>query len=111
MHAATIADALIADSYDVMVVTARPELRAMSDQDLLVHAAAMERVIVTENVGDFMLLVVQWTAEARAHPGLILTNPKRFNRATLAYPGNVITALSEFLMEAPARGDSWTWWL
>jgi hypothetical protein len=39
-----------------------------------------------------------------------LTNPKRFNRATVAYPGNVIAALRAFLTDPPITGESWIWW-
>jgi hypothetical protein len=42
---------------------------------------------------------------------LIFTNPRRFNRATLAYPGKLIAALREFLTDPPITGVSWIWWL
>lgn len=111
MHAPSVADVLTEESFDVVAVAAKPDLRGMSDEDLLVHAAAVERAIVSENVTDFMSLILQWTGESRAHPGLILTNPKRYNRAALAYPGNLIAALRDFLIEPPTKGESWIWWL
>ncbi|MEE9414612.1 MAG: DUF5615 family PIN-like protein [Acidimicrobiales bacterium] len=111
MHAQSIAMVLSAESFDVVAVTSDPELRGMSDEDLLVHSAANGQAIVTENVGDFTKLVAQRASEGRSHCGLILTNPKRFNRATLAYPGNVVAALREFLDEPPVVGESWVWWL
>lgn len=111
MHAPSIADVLTEESFDVVAVAAKPDLRGMSDEDLVIHAAAVGRAIVTENVADFMSLITQWTGEGRAHPGLILTNPKRYNRAALAYPGNLITALRHFLNEPPPTGESWIWWL
>jgi hypothetical protein len=46
-----------------------------------------------------------------AHAGVIFTNPTRFNRASLAYPGNVIAALSKFVACPPITGESWVWWL
>ncbi len=48
--------------------------------------------------------------EGRVHAGLIFMNPKRFNRATLAYPGNLVVALRE-LLRNPPDGASGTWWL
>lgn len=111
MHAPSIVGALTEHSWDVVAVAAEAELRGMSDEDLLAHAAAGERALVTENVADFVLLATRWTGEGRAHSGLIFTNPKRFNRATLAYPGNLITALRRFLDGPPVEGESWIWWL
>jgi hypothetical protein len=111
MHAPSIADALAEYSWDVVAVAAEAELRGMSDEDLLAHAAAAERVLVTENVADFVLLATRWTGEGRTHSGLLFTHPKRFNRATLAYPGNLIAALRRFLNDPPVGGESWIWWL
>jgi hypothetical protein len=111
MHAPSIADALTEDSWDVVAVAAEAELRGMSDQNLLARSAATGRALVTENVVDFVPLTWQWTGEGRAHAGLIFTNPKRFNRATLAYPGALSTALRPFLDDPPIEGESWIWWL
>jgi hypothetical protein len=111
MHAPSIVDALAEHSWDIVAVAAEAELRGLSDEDLLAHAAAEDRVLVTENVADFVLLATRWTGEGRAHSGLMFTNPKRFNRATLAYPGNLITALRRFLDDPPVGGESWIWWL
>ena len=69
------------------------------------------RALVTENVADFMPLATQWAGQRKPHSGLIFTNPKRFNRATLAYPGNLIASLCEFLTDPPIIGESWIWWL
>lgn len=56
------------------------------------------------------MLAARCAADGRAHPGLIFTNPKRFHRASLAYPGNLVAALDRFLDEPPIGGESWTWW-
>jgi len=111
MHAPRIAGVLTEDSFDVVAVAATQDLRGMADEDLLVYAGAAERAVVTENVADFMSLATQWAGDGRTHAGLILTSPKRFNRAALAYPGNLIVALSDFLNEPPTDGESWIWWL
>ncbi|MEA2000437.1 MAG: DUF5615 family PIN-like protein [Actinomycetota bacterium] len=86
------------------------DLRGMSDGDLLAYATASGRAVVTENIVDFAPLTTQWATENRPHAGLIYTNPKRFNRATLTYPGNLINALLPFLDNPPIDGESWTWW-
>jgi hypothetical protein len=62
-------------------------------------------------VADFAPLARQWAAEGKAHAGLIFTNPRRFNRANLSYPGNLIATLREFLQNPPVTGESWIWWL
>lgn len=62
--------------------------------------------MVTENVVDFSPLAQQWAGEGKIHAGLIFTNPKRFNRASLAYPGNVIGALARFIEKVPVDGSS-----
>ena len=111
MHAPSIAGSLNDQSFDVIAVAADPGLRGRSDEDLLTHAAAPGRALVTENVADYMPLATQWAGAGEAHAGLIFTNPRRFNRATLAYPGNLIAALREFLADPPITGVSWIWWL
>lgn len=111
MHAPIIADRLNDESFDVFAVAAQPELRGMPDGDLLTHATTQGRVLITENVTDFMPLATQWAGEGKPHPGLIFTNPRRSNRATIAYPGNLIAALRQFLTDHPVTGGSWIWWL
>ena len=111
MHSPSIANALSKASWDVKAVASMTELRGMSDRDLLTYATASGRAVVSENIVDFALLAAQSAAENRPHAGLLYTNPKRFNRATLAYPGNLINALRTFLEDPPIDGESWTWWL
>lgn len=111
MHSPSIAEALTKASWDIKAVASKADLRGMPDGDLLAYATASGRAVVTENIVDFALLTAQWTAENRPHAGLLYTNPKRFNRATLAYPGNLINALLAFLDNPPIVGKSWTWWL
>ena len=111
MHAPGIADRLTEESCDVVAVGAESALRGMTDEDLLTYATNDERALVTENVADFMPIAAQRAGANKAHTGLIFTNPKRFNRATLAYSGNVIAALREFLTSPPITGKSWIWWL
>lgn len=110
MHAPAVAAALTEAGFDV-VAAADPSLRGSSDADLLDHATATGRALVTENVGDFSVLAANRAVDGEPHAGLIFTNPSRFNRATLAYPGYLIAALRTFLNNRPVSGDSWTCWL
>ena len=111
MHAPVVADALRRDSWDVVAVASTAQLRGIPDSDLLMHAAATGRTLVTENIGDFAPLADQWAIEKKAHAGLVFTNPKRFNLATLTYPRNLIAALRTFINDPPINGESWIWWL
>ena len=111
MHAPAVADALTEVGFDVVATAADPSLRGSSDADLLDHAAATGRALVTENVGDFSVLAAARAVDGEPHAGLIFTNPARFNRAALAYPGNLIVALRAFLDDPTISGDSWIRWL
>ena len=111
MHAPAVAEALVASGHDVVAVAAEPELRGCSDRGLLEHADAADQAIVTENIGDFSSLAAGWASEARDHCGLVFTSPRRFNRASRAYPSNLIAALGAFLESPPVEGRSWQWWL
>ena len=83
----------------------------VADADLLVWAAAHQRAIVTENIRDFVPLAQRWAAAGQDHAGLVFTNPRRFHRATLAYPGTLIDALATWLPTAPDSAPSMVWWL
>ncbi len=112
---ATAADPSLRGSSDAdlldLATAADPSLRGSSDADLLDLATAADRALVTENVGDFSVLASARAVAGEPHAGLILTNPARFNRAALAYPGNLIAALRSFLDNPPVSGDSWIRWL
>ena len=111
MHSHVIGATLNESGHDVVAVVLEPALRGLADGDLLVFASSQRRALVTENVGDYMHLHKWWTAENRAHSGLVFTHPKSFQRAFLAYPGNLITALERLLADPEPDGDSWIVWL
>lgn len=111
MHAPVIAESLVDESFDVVAVAGEHGFRGVSDEDLLIHATGLQRALVTENVVDFMSLAMRWTGMNTAHAGLVFTSPKRFNRATVAYPGNLTRGLRLFLADPPVSGGSWIWWL
>ena len=111
MHAPAVAAALAGAGFDVVAVAAEPSLRGSPDDDLLDHATAAGRALVTENVADYAVLATSRAVAGEPHAGLIFTNPTRFNRAALAYPGDLIAALRTFLHNPPVSGESWIWWL
>ena len=111
MHAPAIAAVLAEVGFDVVAVAAEPSLRGSPDADLLDLATAAGQALVTENVADDSVLAASRAVDGEPHAGLIFTNPSRFNRAALAYPGDLIAALRTFLDAPPVSGDSWIWWL
>ena len=111
MHAPAVATALNDEGWDVVAVATMAGLRGTPDEELLIWAAGEERLLVTENIADFASLAARYAADRRAHAGLIFTNPRRFNRATLAYPGNLVSGLRALLQDPPAIGASAIWWL
>jgi hypothetical protein len=111
MHAPRIADVLRGEGWDVVAVAAELEMRGVADEELLARASADLRVLVTENIGDFAEIAARWAQEQRPHGGLVFTNPRRFNRAMVAYPGNVTVGLRVLLENPPPLGVSGIWWL
>jgi hypothetical protein len=88
-----IGAALEAHGHDVAVVTQRPDLMALHDDEpILAAAAAEDRVIVTANIGDFAALDAQWTAEGRAHAGIVLVSSSQFPQ-DLSFIGRVANAV------------------
>ncbi len=82
--------------HDVQAVCGDPHLEALPDDELLASATRSGRVLVTENVVDFMPLHAQLLAAGNHHAGLLFTNPRRFLRANSAL-GRLVNALDEYL--------------
>ena len=111
MHAPTVARDLTARGWDVASVAAELDLRGLPDADIMTYASRNDRAIVTENVADFSLLANTWATRGESHAGIVFTNPSRLNRASLAYPGNLLKALEVLLSESTDHGSSWIRWL
>ena len=78
MFSETIASELRAAGHDVLAVVADPALVSLPDHQILAHAVATGRAVVTANIKDFMPLDVRYRAAGQAHPGLILVSTKTF---------------------------------
>ena len=111
MHAPSVAERLNANGWDVIAVAAEPGLRGLPDADIMLYVSHNRRAIVTENIADFSILADRWATKGENHAGIVFTNPSRFDRASLAYPGNLIRALDALLSEATDHGSSWVRWL
>jgi predicted nuclease of predicted toxin-antitoxin system len=100
MLSSNIADELRAKGHDVLAVVADPALLALPDDQILAHAAATGRALVTANIKDFMPLDAQYRAAGQAHAGLILISAKTF-RQDRAFTAAITGALSAFLDQDP----------
>ena len=107
-YSSAVARELRNRGYDAVAVVARSDLRGLQDEDLLRWAQGEGRVLVTENVGDFMVLHRAFLARAEVHGGLLFTSSHAFPRRTSAI-GGLVTALAAFLDErgpdAALEGD------
>jgi Domain of unknown function (DUF5615) len=93
-----IAEQLRKQGCDVIAVVERPDLREMGDEDLLRWAYRHERVIVTENVQDFLPIHGRFLNQGDQHWGLVLTSPRKFPRTQVGF-GPLVVALSKLLAD------------
>lgn len=87
-----IATELGARGHDCVAVVADPALRESPDVELVAHAAAEHRAIVTNNVVDFERLRRQRTAAGEPMPPLVYTSDATFPRDR-RFIGRLIVAL------------------
>jgi Domain of unknown function (DUF5615) len=105
MFSDTIAPQLRAKGHDVQAVVADPSLASLPDDQVLSHAAASGRALVTANIKDFMPLDARYRAAGQAHAGLILVSAKTFPQ-NRGYTGAVTSALAALLDEREQIGAS-----
>ena len=110
-HSPLVADRLRGEGHDVEAAADDPGLRVLSDDDLLRHATRTGRAVVTENARDFDRLARKWPAADDHHCGIVFTSPRRFHRGSVAYPDNLISALSGLLADPPKDTTDWVHWL
>jgi len=87
-YSPAIAEQLQKRGYDVLPVAERSRvehahLRQRSDEDLLRWARDEGRVLVTENVRDFMSLHRTFLARGDVYAGILFTSPRAFPRHPL----------------------------
>jgi hypothetical protein len=100
MLAGNIADELRSKGHDVLAVVADSALLALPDDQVLAHATATGRALVTANIKDFMPLDGQYRAAGQTHAGLMFISSKAF-RQDRAYTAAITGALSAFLDQDP----------
>ena len=95
-----IAGELRSKGHDVLAAAADSALPALPDDQILAHATAMGRALVTANIKDFMPLDAQYRAAGQTHAGLIFISAKT-SRQDRAYTAALTGALSAFLDQEP----------
>jgi predicted nuclease of predicted toxin-antitoxin system len=58
--------------HDVRALDQEPDLEGLDDEDLLALAHEDQRILVTNDIGDFPSILREWAATQRAHAGVIL---------------------------------------
>src|SRR5215471_1531996 len=101
MFSGIIAEQLRAKGHDVLAVVADPALAGLADDQILGHATAGRRAMVTANIKDFIPLDARYRAASQAHAGLILVSAKTFPQDR-TFTGADISALSA-LLDQPSR--------
>jgi predicted nuclease of predicted toxin-antitoxin system len=112
MYPYSIAEQLGRKGHDAQAVTARAELRALSDVDLFARAQEEHRAVVTENVADFCRIADDMDRGGQPHHGLVLVDPTTYPRGASRTIGRLVTALDRLMEErAGERADSRRDWL
>ncbi|MFN2592101.1 MAG: DUF5615 family PIN-like protein [Candidatus Dormibacteria bacterium] len=86
--------------HDVEAVSEDNSLKRMPDADLLRYARSVERILVTDNVGDFDEHHRQFLANGERHAGMILAPSRQFPRSKRTI-GLWVDALDAYLMQGP----------
>ncbi len=100
MFSAALASALRDLGHDVIAVTERSDLRAMTDGELFTWAVNERRWLLTENVKDFRPILLRAAQGGTAVTGILFTSSRAFPRSR-KNPGPLIHALSSWLMAGP----------
>jgi hypothetical protein len=80
MFSGVIAEQLRAKGHDVLAAVDDPALAGSADEQILAHAAAAGRALVTANIKDFMPLDARYRTASQTHAGLILVSAKTFSQ-------------------------------
>lgn len=91
----SIAVQLRSKGLDAVAVVEVPELLGAPDADVLAAAQQAGRVLVTENIGDFVRLDREWASMGRHHSGILLVSTSRYPYGA-ARIGAIVTALQKF---------------
>lgn len=110
-HSRLAAGRLRDDGHDVTAAADDPILASLPDEELLRAATGEGRALVTENAKDFDRIVRAWSAAGVPHAGVVLTSPRRYHRASRAYPTNLVAGLAALLADPPDDQTNLVCWL
>jgi hypothetical protein len=99
MFSDDIAQQLRAKGYDVVSVVADPALVGLPDDQVLAHATAQGRTLITANIKDFVALDGRYRAAGQSHAGLILVSTKTFPQ-NRGFPSAIAASLVPLLSGA-----------
>jgi hypothetical protein len=101
MFSGIIAEQLRAKGHDALAVVADPALVGLADDQILAHASATRRALVTANIKDFIPLDARYRAAGHTHAGLILVSARTFPQDR-TFTAAIISALSA-LLDQPSQ--------
>ena len=101
MFSGIIAEQLRAKGHDVLAVVADPALVGLADDQILAHASAAKRALVTANIKDFIPLDARYRAASQTHAGLVLVSARTFPQDR-TFTAAIISALSA-LLDQPSQ--------
>lgn len=104
MLSGDIAAQLRATGHDVIAVVEDPALIGTPDEELLAHAAANGRCLVTANVRDFAAINASWSSRGRSHAGLVYIVNRVFP-SDRSFVGAVVTALEATIASRQIPSD------
>lgn len=105
-----VAEQLRRRGHDVTAVTEEARLVGASDRELLEHAVAQRRAVVTYDIDDFRVAIAERAVDGRPHFGVVFLSPRRFPQGK-RHVGALITALDAFLSEhADDDTQDREWW-
>ena len=94
MLSQSIAEQLRSRGLDAIALTEVPGLSGIPDDEVLTYATSVNRIVVTRNVRDFVVLDRQWRDAGRPHSGIACLDSQAF-RQDRAFIGNVVAALAK----------------
>lgn len=110
-HSRLAAERLRTHGHDVIAAADDVVLASLTDEELLRAATRDGRAVVTENAKDFDRIVRAWSLSGEHHAGVVFTSPRRYRRATKAYPANLVAGLASLLSDPSADQVDMIHWL
>jgi hypothetical protein len=104
MLSGDIAAQMRGKGHDVTAVVEDSALVGTPDEELLTHAAADGRLLVTANVRDFAAIHASWSSRGRSHAGLIYIVNRVF-LSDRSFIGAIVTALDDMIAASQLPAD------